>query len=507
MKNIIYIPLDERPCNYLYPKYISEVRKDINLITPPLEILGRKKESANINKLWEFLLENIKEADAAIISIEMMCYGGLLPSRLHHFDEKHKETMINNIKKIKSLNNKIKLYASNLIMRTPKYNSSDEEPDYYEEYGESIFKRAYLLDKRNRVTLDKEEEQKLNELEEFIPNRFISDYEGRRKYNIDFNSKILSLVEENLIDFLSIPQDDSAEYGYTAIDQRVISIQRRDKRLQRKVHMYPGADEVGASLLARVINDIEDKKTKIYPFYSSLFGPEIIPLYEDRPMYESLKSHIMVTNSILVDNPEEADLILAINSPGKVMEEAFDQEDKDITYTSFRNLLAFVEKIDLFIKEGKKVIISDSSFSNGGELELINLLDDYEVLDKLVSYKGWNTNCNTLGTTIAQGVLATSGEVEEKNIKKNLIYHILEDGFYQAKVRKKINENILPSLDLNYFDLKDKKDEVSKIIEKELMKMYKEEILKSFKDIEIKNLQVFSPWNRMFEIGINLEII
>lgn len=504
MKNILYIPLDERPCNYLYPDYMSKTRKDINLITPDKEILGEKKESAKIDSLWEFVFENINDAKAIIMSLEMMCYGGLLPSRLHNFNEDHKENIIKNIKKIKRINKDIKIYASNLIMRTPKYSSSDEEPDYYEQYGEMIFKRAYLKDKKERLSLEDGEEVKLKELEENIPKEFIKDYENRREYNRKFNLKVLDLVEENTIDFLSIPQDDSAEFGYTAVDQREVSLKRREKRLQRKVHMYPGADEVGASLLARAISEMDNKKTKIYPFFSSLLGPVIVPLYEDRPMYESLKSHIMVTNSILVEDPKEADLILAINSPGKFMQEAFNQDKKDITYTSYRNLLCFVSKISDFINSGKKVIVSDSAFSNGGEMELLNMLDDFEVLDKLISYKGWNTNCNTLGTTIAQGVIATSEEVNKDIIIKNLIYHILEDGIYQSVVRKKITDNVLGNLGLNYFDLKDKTKEITEIITMEINKIYKNEIRNSFVNYNIDKMEVFSPWNRMFEIGIDL---
>lgn len=506
MKNIIYIPLDERPCNYLYTDYMCEVRKDVNLIVPTRDILGEKKKSANIDELWQFIFDNVEKAEAIVMSVEMMCYGGLLPSRLHYFDDKHKEKMLENIRNIKKLNKDIKIYASNLIMRTPKYNSSDEEPDYYEDYGFRIFKRAYLIDKKQRYSLNEEEEAMLQAIEQEIPKEFYEDYESRRNFNVDFNIRILDLVKEETVDFLSIPQDDSSEFGYTAMDQRIVSKARREKRIQPKVHMYPGADEVGASLLARAINDIEGCQTKIYPFYASLLGPQIIPNYEDRPMYESLKSHIMVTNSILVDDPNDADLILAINCPGKEMSEAATQDEKDITYTSFRNLLWFVEKIKHFIDNGKKVIISDSAFSNGGEIELINLLDDYEVLDKLISYKGWNTNCNTLGTTIAQGVIACYGDIDNNKIKKNIIYHLFEDVFYQALVRKDISQNVLPKLGLNYFTLADKTTEVNQVMKDKLIYHYEKEINNSFKDIKIKNVDVFSPWNRMFEIGINLEI-
>ncbi|MGL4521140.1 MAG: DUF4127 family protein, partial [Bacilli bacterium] len=315
-------------------------------------------------------------------------------------------------------------------------------------------------------------------------------------------TEILDLLKAGVIDFLAIPQDDSAEFGYTALDQKKVVEKITERRLLRDVHMYPGADEVGASLLARALNKSENKRPKIYPFYSSTFGPTLTPLYEDRPMHESLKAHILVTDSILVRTPEEADIILAINSPGRVMQESWDQWQKDITYTSFRHLLTFTDEIAAFVAAGKKVAICDSAFSNGGDIQLLTMLDELQVLDQLVSYKGWNTNCNTLGTTLAQSIVAL-GATNELAIKENLLYHIFEDGFYQAIVRMAIAKEVLPALGANYFDLNGKADIVNAEMNNRLQRCYDQYILHSFKDVQITKCETYSPWHRMFEIGIH----
>ena len=80
-------------------------------------------------------------------------------------------------------------------------------------------------------------------------------------------------------------------------------------RLQRRVMMYPGADEAGCEVLARAISEMDQKVTKVFPFYASYLGPQIVPLYEDRIMIESLKSHLMVANCVLVDHKEDAAFI------------------------------------------------------------------------------------------------------------------------------------------------------------------------------------------------------
>lgn len=113
-------------------------------------------------------------------------------------------------------------------MRTPKYNSSDEEPDYYEVYGERIFRFGWLSDKANRENLMESEQQELEALQKELPQEVISDYETRRHFNVNANLTNIQLVKEGIIDFLSIPQDDSAPYGYTAIDQKKFMEQSRN---------------------------------------------------------------------------------------------------------------------------------------------------------------------------------------------------------------------------------------------------------------------------------------
>lgn len=42
MTKIVFVPLDERPCNLEYPQRLAEMT-DLELAAPPMSILGRKK--------------------------------------------------------------------------------------------------------------------------------------------------------------------------------------------------------------------------------------------------------------------------------------------------------------------------------------------------------------------------------------------------------------------------------------------------------------------------------
>src|SRR5699024_8017465 len=291
MKRIIYIPLDERPCNYNYPQHLANTRNDIELIVPPKRMLGNKKEAANIGEIWNFVFEKATKADGFVLSSVMLVYGGLLPSRLHYLTKDEKQKRIDNFRKLRKKNNNKPIYISALIMRTPKFSTSDEEPDYYGYYGKEIFTRSYLTDKKNRIGLNEQEEVELNKVGSSTPTSYITDYENRRAFNLNVNIQLLDLIKEGVIDFLSIPQDDSALYGYTAQDQDIVYRNISKKNLRTKVLVYPGADEVGCTLVARMLNQLLHRRPLIHYFYSSTNGPHIVPLYEDRPLNESVTAH------------------------------------------------------------------------------------------------------------------------------------------------------------------------------------------------------------------------
>ena len=67
--------------------------------------------------------------------------------------------------------------------------------------------------------------------------------------------------------------------------------------------IYPGADEVGSVLLSRIFCKMHNYKPSVFLKYSATYGPTIVPLYEDRPIAESIKSQIVSAGGILVSTP------------------------------------------------------------------------------------------------------------------------------------------------------------------------------------------------------------
>ena len=503
----MYIPLDERPCNYRYPAMIYSISGN-QLFLPPLYLLGYKKRAADVSGLRTWILDNLHGVEYLVLSIDMLVFGGILPSRIHHLSEEEMMSRLDFLKIIKDKYPYIKIFAFNLITRVPEYNSSDEEPDYYEDYGEQIYKLGYLSDKMELNLLNIDGQKELAAVEKSIPEAIRNDYLCRREKNHQLNQKAVQLVGEEVIDFLIFPMDDNSEYGFSTRERRKLMELVAENKLFDKIYSYPGADEVGSVLTIRAFFEQRNYHPTIFTRYSSEKGKNLIPSLEDRSLEQTVKYQIITAGGILVDNNLEADFVLMVNTPTETTlgkEGAWDSIfNKGIVIDSHRNLHEFVTVIKYYLSRNIKIAVADVAVLNGSDGQLMHLMKMNDLLPGLISYGGWNTSSNTLGTVIAHASMLTYFQTEgnvysaeqRENSYKFLFLRYLEDWGYQYYIRAELTKK-LADYGLDYFDLKDKGDMVAELVYMKLND-FAEEYLKDFN----YDFKVTMPWNRMFETEI-----
>src|SRR5574344_978829 len=142
---ICVIPIDNRPVCYNLFKDIASIDESIELLLPEKELLGDLTKSADIIKLFEWL-DNIKNVDKIILSLDTLAYGGLIPSRRcpESFDEIKKR-----IEKLKSIlkNKNDEIYAFSSIMRISKNNINQEKKKKKKKKRKKIFDYSYQTHK------------------------------------------------------------------------------------------------------------------------------------------------------------------------------------------------------------------------------------------------------------------------------------------------------------------------------------------------------------------------
>ena len=493
---VVYIPLDERPCNYYFAGRIAK-GSEVEVITPDTSLLGSKKTPTSFESISSFILEHASEADAYVISMDMLLYGGIIPSRLHHLSEDELTNRLSILDKVKSINPKVKIYAFALIMRCPSYSSADEEPDYYEYCGREIFLSGQVKHKLELGILNQTEADELLTSYEKVINGNLPDFEARRVTNRNMLIKVVEKLH-HAIDFLIIPQDDSAKYGYTSMDREMIKLELKKNGLD-EVAMYPGADEVGMTLLARAACEYKGVTPKISCKFVHPDSHKITPLYEDRPIENTLPFQVESAGCVIADCDENADIDLYLNYP------AFDPvevwQEKSGGYDE-RDLVAFVSSMKSSVDKGVVTAVADCAYCNGGDRELLELINSEIDIMNLSAYAGWNTSSNTLGTVICQAVFVfLFGDSADQ--KRFLAERVYEDVGYCGYVRAYVTNNLLSSLGYDYFNAGETDGEVALLVRRELDKFIDKYFSNISQKYEIDVCRM--PWKRMFEVDISLK--
>jgi hypothetical protein len=501
-KRILIVPLDERPCNYNFSHQMFNT-EDVIIDRIPFEYMGFKKKKGNIEKINEYILSNYYKYDGMIVSIDTLLYGGIVPSRIHF--EKYEDLIerLNILRIIKEKKKELKIFAFNLVMRCPRYNDDDEEPEYYKYEGENIFYKGYY---EHKIELNEITEDELNDYKRrTVTEENLNDYLNRRSINNQVTRHVVGLVNEKVIDFLIVPQDDSAPYGYTVTDQLKVRKEVEKYKLHFKVLSYPGADEVCNTLTCRMVLSFYNKKPLVYIKYPSCTSMMVIPSLEDRYLDTSLKYQIIAAGCLVTDNLNECDLVFAVNAPAlSWMMPSSHQEVRHSGYTLNRNLVEFVEFIDYAINvKNKLVTIGDIGFDNGSDLELISMLEEKELTLKLAGYASWNIPCNSLGTALPFGV-STLINGFDLRWKTFLVHRYLEDTGYCGYVKWKIRKNECSKAPYTIFDCKEMRGFISKRIEEEINEFIKEKIPSISNLYEIEDL--YLPWIRTYEIGLKIKL-
>lgn len=512
MPKVVYVPLDERPCNYDYPQLLANMT-DIKMIVPPKHILGNMRIPANSGALLNWLEDVTTDADHLIISIDMLVYGGIVPSRLHMMNADQCLEQVNCLSKIKQNNPGLKIHAFDLIMRTPAYNSSEEEPEYYEEYGERIFKLGWFYDKQEQGLVNAEELEEGLSLENAIPQSIVEDYMNRRENNFEITKHVIDLVDQGIIEYLIIPLDDNSEFGFTAKEQRTLMYDIDRMNLMDKINVYPGADEIGCTLFARVFCEIKRYTPEIFIRYSSTNGPFVIPRYEDRSLSESIKSHITSAGGVIVYDEKSNDFILMVHAPPigpeLMAETSHPLETRDRAYFSESNIREFSTAMKYYLSNHQNVALADVALANGSDHSLLQLLVKQDILFDLMSYAAWNTNGNTMGTVISHSIISayyrkqTDSNKDGQNSRLFFYSRLIEDWGYQSIVRKHISSNVLPTLDLTPRDLDNQLTHITELVE-ELLNKFIDGYLTDIPEGQLKLGNVYLPWRRMFEVGFDI---
>lgn len=465
---IALIPIDNRPVCYNLAKEIASIDKDIELFLPDRKLLGGLKSHADIKGILSWV-DNLKDIDAFVVSLDTIAHGGLISSR------RSKDTIPEikeRLEKFKSKFSGKKVYAFSSIMRISNNNVNEEEKEYWNEYGKKIFEYSYTFHKEGYELTD-------------VPEEIIRDYLVTRQRNFSINKMYLEWLDEGIFDALVFSKDDCAEYGLNVLESEILSRMIKEKKFdsqEKTAWVKTGADEIPLTLLARAVSNLNNHAPKILPKFLMPEHKDLISNYEDISIEKSVQAQIELAGGIVADDEEQADLILLVNN----------FEDKQGEIVMGVKTQPFSSQFSLF---KKPYMIADVRFANGADNLFIEKLFKKPIdFDTFYGYSAWNTSANTLGSLICASVVRCyAKDYDEISFKKLQTVRFLDDWAYQANVRQALKGKSLPNG--NYKNIR---PDVRKL--KKLMHPFEERLSKILRfDAKIKYK---FPWKRFFEVEV-----
>ncbi|CAF1620424.1 unnamed protein product [Rotaria magnacalcarata] len=505
---IIFIPLDERfTTRSIVINLARLIRDDFTILTPPIELISHWKQPANTNVIFQWIHDQITTSCSMstpcslLISTEQLIYGGLINSRISNTSYDELNSRLNTLVGLKrEFASKLQIYLSSVIMRIPAYNEDFEEPDYWATYGRLIYLWSFYTD-RYAVLHNPADEEQVQNLEKQIPTNILNEFIWRRARNYNLTYTLLHDYMKIYFERIWLTLDDNAEYGLNKAEERKLIelINDPSVNISSKVNIYPGADEVSLAILSQiVVNNEQKQQESSIPTVSVVFRnvttQNYIPNYEGAPLNASVLKQITAVGGqyIEYENETSADILVLVNNWSTDTQ----QEASELQTCEDYSVLD--------IKTNKSIIVyADVRYSNGGDICFSQWILNQTQFGTY-AYAGWNTNGNTLGTCLSNGVLLkyylnnkSTNEVVKEN-RRFTLYRFMEDVKYQANLRQ------LLSLYLTYVSL-DPTDKLNndpifyeRFIEKGFIS-YGNTVTNEF---TVDN--VYYPWNRTFELGFQL---
>ncbi|CAN5134368.1 DUF4127 family protein [soil metagenome] len=422
---IALLPLDERPVTAHLPAQIAAVA-GAETIQPPAAIMPRGRAPGDCEALGTWLNDVARTCDLSVISLELLGLGGLIPSRIGH---EPVDEILRRWQVVRELPTPV--FASAVVLRTPDADDADEEPPYYAEFGRALHATSAVL------ALD-------GQPDKVVPHDVASDFFGRRLRNHILNLAAVGMALDGSIDHLVLGADDTATEAVGTAEQAWISRWQRWLGLDERASTYPGADEIGAVLVARALAAQIDGWTPEVALHAHDGLHRVAP-YENVPVEATVMGQLRGLGAALAVEPRSADLHLVVHPPAT---RAGDFATAPPATTDIDAAEATTRIVMDLLDRGCPVAVADCAYANGADPALVGALGTAlgGQWDALAGYAGWNTAGNSIGTALAHGIAKTVGELSgtlDRAAHQKLIMHrLLEDWGWMSSARAAVRRQL-----------------------------------------------------------------
>jgi len=459
---LLFVPLDDRPVCLEFVVGLGHAA-GIDVQTPDRTWLGDRRTPGDVEAIWSWLRAETATgtAHALIASAEMLCFGGLVASRKSttSFEE-----VAPRIRHLEETARRLPAYISAVIPRTPQQ-PTDEDAEHWRTRDPEALRRH--RDRQYRV-----------------------------------HDALIGAAVRGAFRYLLIGQDDTAP-GRAGAEERARLQARPDMQEAREVLLTTGADELNVRLLARYLRDLTGLSPAVRTIYTYPQAVEAIPRYESTPLRKTVEEHIESSGCHAVI--EAVDIVLWVHNFDGTQQEAVEQGAAGPAPTELPR-----REVQTAVADEQIAALADVRFANGADAVLVEALLAEPRFAGLVAYAGWNTASNTIGSTLAQAVVAfhlrnNTVAGSDRIYRPWLFTRILDDWGYQAVVRPDLTRWFTGrgagAGDLNHLE-----GQAEALAAEAFHTKILPRLRSSFRYHPTAVRRVTFPWHRLFEVRLEVDV-
>lgn len=519
--NIAVLPLDSRPCCTDFILKIGRIG-GYCVQCPPGEWYPDFIKGCDTVRMAQWLRQAAGQAEYLIVSVDMLLFGGLAPAMRYRVPQEDALERLNVFREIRKAHPGLKIYAA---FSVPGSSNSAHTPQEMVNRAQCM---TYSQLSHKVMLYDREEDkQALASLMEQIEPDALEDYLNVRERAWQVSLRLLELAKEDVIDFISFGSNDSSLYGLHRVRLQKLVEQVYEQDVQDKAVVYSGTDEQCQALLVRAMQEHRRKQTRFFLRYSCSGADTLVPPFEYNPVGDNLRLLLFSAGCVVVDTPQEADVVLMVNTACQSWDDYRAMEKAGHAYflpESNHNLWDFITGIHYYMGTKRRVAVADVAFANGCDTGLVRYLEKSVDLTKLTAFGGWNTASNTLGTVIAQAAARTlyeqSGTQElacECTQVEFLMERFADDYCYQVLARPSVN-SLVEEKGGSVLNMEELYEEANACAVEKMLPLVQTFFQKHFQgrtltgDFSAKRIlsmepQIRLPWARTFEISVNMPFV
>ena len=460
-----FIPQDDRPVSLAQPRKLLE-GSGFTVLSPPIAFLGHRQEPGRRQELKEWLLRNAHHVDGWVLSLDMLVYGGLVPSRELYDEDKSVELDV--LYKLRQEIADVPIFAFQSVRRASTTVSTSED---------------------------------LKTWQEKLDGSGLSAHRGQ---NHGVNCKAIECLAKGGLDWLALLQEDTTSNAELAQEHESLLSLASKLDCSHKLVLTSGCDEGGQVLLTRMACHLFGFVPHVVVNYSSEGGSQRQALYEDRQLRETVKGQLVNIGAKEVTDPDGADVELWVWSPDKPCRDLWLESPYE---TAAIGLDRFVEYVANSVETcGHAVTVADVAYANGACPHFSKRLVKNVNIGHLAGFAAWNTAANSIGCALAQGTLAALSSIPLAN-NAFLFNRFVEDWAYQTELRPALKRYVEDELGADPWLLTaTARRKAEKFISEAIDSWCDEHLEYGFSDrYGFWGIDIILPWSRLFEIEIAQE--